>query len=215
MKKPRPVTRSGAFHLPTESDERFGLVLFFFGVRCVLNVVLDSVWRLIGCRGWLLCLWLGDWRRSCGRYFDRCWSGLDDGRSFNCRSSLGGDHGFSWGSSGGQFGFLLQAFGFTFAATHFAWIIRRTAIAGQGAGRSSFGSRGGGLDHCWSGNRGCFLHWGRLLGNHWLLDHRLGNRGRNRSWLGSWFLAHRGGRFGNRLLGNHRLGFCRFGSGFD
>ena len=90
------------------------------------------------------------------------------------------DHFSSRSSSGSQFGFLLQALGFTLAATHFTWVVWRTAVWRQGADRSGFNhwsrlfghhrcfdrcfndwrwSRCSGFNH-WRGSLGFFNHWG-------------------------------------------------------
>lgn len=88
------------------------------------------------------------------------------------------------------FGFFLQTLGFTLATTHFTWVVRRTAVFGEGAGRG-------------------FNHWGGHFGNHWgFHDHRsrLGNHNR--------FCNHR--RFGDNHFSSRCWSFfyrCR-GRGF-
>src|SRR5450830_1286723 len=104
------------------------------------------------------------------------------------------------GSSGGSFGFLA-------ATAHFTWVVRRTAVFGQGNGRCGFNHRGGGF-----GNDGRFNHW-RRLGNRY----RSGfNHFDNRGWR---YFYHRGrggrfnrcGRFGCPLEGG--LFFANFTHG--
>lgn len=141
-------------------------MLFFLGMRSVL----DSARCLLGHRGrffhcrfghWCRCSLFG-WRRG----------GLDHLWRFY-RSRLGGHHGFSRSSSGSQLGFLLQALGFTLAATHFAWVVRCTAIAGQGADRRgfSFDSGCGLFGHHRCCNRSRLFNLGRLLGRYRLFNH--------------------------------------------
>ncbi len=104
-------------------------------------------------------------------------------------------------SSGGCLSFLA-------ATTHFTWIVRRTAVFAQGAGRSSFNHG------CFnfSNNRGFNSHWCRL-GNH-DFNHRCWRFLYNRRRRGSF---DRGGRFGSPLEGG--LFFANFthrwGSFFD
>jgi len=212
IKKPRPVTRAGLFHGPMESDEGFRLVLLFLGVRNVL----DSARCFLGRRRSLLDHRLGR-RCRCGfSHFGNGWSGLGHHWRFH-RRWLGGYHGFSRSSSGSQFGFLLQALGFTLAATHFTWVVRCTAVAGQGADRCGFNHRRWLFGYHRCGNRSWCFHLGWLLGSHWLFNHyRLGNRSRCRCFLnrldGLFFSNWRlGCRFGSRLLGNHWLGFNHHG----
>jgi len=195
-------------------------VLFFLGMRSVL----DSARCLLDHRGRFFHHRFGHWRR-CSLFGWRR-GGLDHHWRFY-RSRLGGHHGFSRSSSGSQLGFLLQALGFTLAATHFAWVVRCTAIAGQGADRRGFGfdSGCGRFGHHRCCNRSRLFNLGRLLGRYRLFNHHcwLGNRGWRRGLLnrrdGLFFNHWRWGyRFCCRLFGNHGLGFDnhdRFGSHFN
>ena len=107
-------------------------MLFFLGRLVMLDRVLNGAWCF------------GDHR------FNH--------RFFSHGSNL--DHFSSRSSSGSQFGFLLQTLGFTLAATHFTWVVWRTAVWRQGADRSGFN------------------HWSRGFGNHWRFDHRCFNNWR-------------------------------------
>ena len=133
-----------------ESDEGFRLVFFFQGLIVLLYRVLNGAWRFV------------DSGFSCAnsrRFSSRgrgCLGNFSSGRS--SRSSL--------------FGFFLQTLGFTLAATHFTWIVRRAAVFSQGADRSGFDNR---CSHF--GNNRCFNHWSRLgSSNHWLGDWRFKRR---------------------------------------
>jgi hypothetical protein len=81
---------------------------------------------------------------------------------------------------------------FLATATHFTWVVRRTAVFGQGAGRCGFNHRGGDFGNHWR-----FNHWRGLNDRCWLNDwSRLGSHGfenhgfDNRCWR---FFYH-GGR---------------------
>jgi hypothetical protein len=125
---------------------------------------------------------------------------------------------------------------FLATATHFTWVVRRTAVLGQGAGRRGFSRRSGDFGNYWRFNHWRGLNDWRWLGNHgfdsrcWRFVYRRGRRWRfNRGgWLGSpleggLFFANfthfRGGfdssgYFGDRF--NHRLRLddrCRLDSG--
>lgn len=113
-----------------------------------------------------------------------------------------------------------SSFGFLAATTHFTWVVRRTAVFGEGACRCSFNHRG-----CHFGNhRGLnFNHGGRLHNrrrlNHWgWLGDDFGNRCRRffYHWGRCWRF-HRGSWFGGPLEGG--LFFANFthsrGSFFD
>ena len=73
-----------------------------------------------------------------------------------------------------------SSFGFLAATTHFTWVIRRTAVFGQGAGRCDFNHRGSHF-----GNHRRFNHWLRLDNHHRRCFNHFGNRGRC-------FFYHRG-----------------------
>ena len=68
-----------------------------------------------------------------------------------------------------------SSFGFLAAATHFTWVIRRTAVFGEGACRRSFNHRGGHFGN----HRGFNFNHGRRLHNRRRLNHW--------SWLGDDF----------------------------
>ena len=153
-----------------------------------------------------------------------------------CFQGLVLNRGWSLDHFGSRCGSGCSSGGFSFlaATTHFTWVVWRTAVFGQGAGRRGFNHGRCDFGNHWRFNHGCRLnHWGGL-GNHFGNRCRrfFHHRGRcwrfNRcSWLGSplesgLFFANfthcRGGFLDNRRVNdgfNHwlRLDYrCRLDS---
>jgi len=120
-------------------------------------------------------------------FSNRSRSGFDHSRCSGCRSSSG--------------------LSFLATTTHFTWVIRRTTVLGQGAGRCGFNHRSSHF-----GNHRGFNHRRRLCNHYRCGFNHFGSRGwrflnhRGRRWR-----FNRGGRFGSPLEGS--LFFANFTHG--
>ena len=179
-----------------ESGERFGLVLFFQGLLVLLYRFLNRTRRFVDHRlGRLGNHFGGRGRRGLNHFSNNC---------------------FNRSRSGSQFGFLLQALGFTLATTHFTRVVRRTATWRQGADRSGFDDRRRRLGDDRSFSSRSFndrsfnlRRWSRFRGG----NHRLGNHGFGHLGLGSRRWCFSDGWLGHPV--ERRLLFTHFANGFS
>ena len=153
---------------------------FFLGLGVVLNHFLCRLQVLVDNRGSFLC------------GFGNDGNGFGDGFDRRCSSS-------------GQFSLFLQTLGFTLAATHFTWVVRRAAIAGQRVGGGCFGNGfGRRFDH---GNRLDRWRLRRFLDGDHFGDGFNSHCNRLRLDSGFGLRGFTGLSFDNRLGSNHHGGF--------